>query len=99
MVAANIPWPALTMRIPHSTRHAGLLGTDYYLGLGGYLFTDFRTMSSILPSTFMALLFSTLAMERHTRERVEVSRRSITRVPSAYGTATTRVPQPRQPAG
>jgi hypothetical protein len=50
--------------------------------LGGYFSMDFFTMSSSLPSIFVGSLFSSLAMARQTRERVEGSRKSITRVPS-----------------
>src|SRR5882762_6014426 len=67
--------------------------------LGGYFCMDFFTMSSSLPSILEESLFSSLAMARQTRERLVGSRRSITNVPSAYGTRTARVPQPYHPAG
>src|SRR5258708_17350742 len=70
-----------------------------YFTLGGYLSNDFLTMSSSLPSTLDASLFSSRAMARHTKERALGSRRSITSVPSVKGTLTICVPQPRQPAG
>src|ERR1700674_4059447 len=67
--------------------------------LGGYFCMDFLTISSNLPSILEGSLFSSLAMARQTSERVAGSRRSITSVPSAYGTRTARVPQPYHPAG
>ena len=73
--------------------HQGLFG------LGGYFSNDFLTMSSSLASIWAALLFSARAIVRQTRERVVGSLRSMTNVPSVYGTLTTRVPHPRHPAG
>src|SRR5262249_61197839 len=71
----------------------------FYFCFGGYFSRDFLTMSSSLPSTLVASLFSSRAIPRQTRDRVPVSRKSMTRLPSVYGILTTRVPSPRQPAG
>src|SRR6185437_11816257 len=78
---------------------AAVLRLTYCLVLGGYLSMDFLTIVSSLPSILAASLLSSAAMPRQTSDLVVGSRRSITSVPSVYGTRTTRVPQPRQPAG
>src|SRR5579883_2453010 len=70
-----------------------------YFAFGGYFSIDFRTISSSLASICAALLLSSRAIARQTSDLVAGSRRSRTRVPSVNGTRTTRVPQPRHPAG
>ncbi len=74
--------------------------SNRYFSFGGYFSSDFLTMSSSLPSILLGSLFSSLAMVRHTRERVVGSRRSMTSVPSVNGTSSQRACQrPRHPAG
>src|SRR5262249_8194156 len=85
--------PALRLPCPYDTARA------CYFCLGGYFSRDFFTMSSSLPSILLASLFSTGEMPRQTSDRVLGPRESMTRVPSVHGTRTTRVPQPRHPAG
>src|SRR5260370_30080823 len=78
------------------SRHPAMSGTYLF---GGYLSSAFFTISSSFSCSLLASLLSCRAIPRHTRDRVPVSRRSSTSVPSVYGTFTTRVPHPRHPAG
>lgn len=66
---------------------------------GGYFSADFRTISVRWSLIFIGSEFSSTAIALQTSACFFASRRSIVSVPSAYPLRTTRVPNPRQPAG